>query len=589
MSGPCRRLGRRYGAVVMGLTSLFMLLDLFGPQVLAPELAQDLKLTAVSSGVIVNSATVGMAGSGLLVACFAESFDRKLLIAGALLATALPTLLLAAAAGPVEFAVLRMAEGLSMCTGFAVSIAYIAEEWGPDGNAPAVMAGFIAGNAGCSAFGRLLSGTVAEYAGWRSAFLVLGVLNLIGSLFLFIALPKSQNHRPSPLTREALRAIRDHLRDPRLQGAYAVGSLILFSFVGTFTYINFVLAQPPFGLPPTTRGLLYLTFAASIVTTPIAGVAVRRLHYRKPLMIGVTVALAGLLATMFQQLLSVLIGMTLIGAGLFFCQAVTTAFTGHIALRFKSAATALYLVAYYVGGTCGAALVGRVFAVWGWPACATAVAAALILLAATAALRWERGDLLLQRRPMDSARSVSPAGSRHFNQRPNLYRRQSARLFRRPIKPPCPLPSVSLRSDAGRLALGRWTARRRPSQPAAAASVVPPGLLSALHAAATVLPFQRATGTEGRSTFILASRAWSPLGGTGTPRRRAIASKNRTLMPCARRTTLRAASSCGHTRQAIWRWVRVGIGLELVIVGVVMSRHLIGSRTSEAVPHRDLR
>jgi MFS transporter, YNFM family, putative membrane transport protein len=32
-----------------------------------------------------------------------------------------------------------------------------------------------------------------------------------------------------------------NLRDPALRAAFAVGFCILFAFIGTFTYINFVL------------------------------------------------------------------------------------------------------------------------------------------------------------------------------------------------------------------------------------------------------------------------------------------------------------------------------------------------------------
>jgi hypothetical protein len=36
-----------------------------------------------------------------------------------------------------------------------------------------------------------------------------------------------------------------HLRDPRLRASFAIGFLILFAFIGTFTYVNFVLVRPP--------------------------------------------------------------------------------------------------------------------------------------------------------------------------------------------------------------------------------------------------------------------------------------------------------------------------------------------------------
>jgi hypothetical protein len=41
-----------------------------------------------------------------------------------------------------------------------------------------------------------------------------------------------------------------HLRNPPLRATFAIGFCILFAFIGTFTYVNFVLAGEPFALRP---------------------------------------------------------------------------------------------------------------------------------------------------------------------------------------------------------------------------------------------------------------------------------------------------------------------------------------------------
>ena len=57
---------------------------------------------------------------------------------------------------------------------------------------------------------------------------------------------------------------------PVLAG-FGVGFCILFAFIGTFTYVNVVLAMPPLSLDMMDVGLVYLVFAPSILTTPFAG------------------------------------------------------------------------------------------------------------------------------------------------------------------------------------------------------------------------------------------------------------------------------------------------------------------------------
>ena len=58
--------------------------------------------------------------------------------------------------------------------------------------------------------------------------------------------------------RAALRTLWHHLHNPRLRAACAVGFCVLFSLVGTFTYVNFLLAAPPFNFSPASLANVFL-------------------------------------------------------------------------------------------------------------------------------------------------------------------------------------------------------------------------------------------------------------------------------------------------------------------------------------------
>jgi predicted MFS family arabinose efflux permease len=64
---------------------------------------------------------------------------------------------------------------------------------------------------------------------------------------------------------------------------------------------------------------------------------------------------------------AIIVGLTLVGVGTFFAQAVATGHVGRIARGDKAAASGLYLSAYYCGGLAGAALIGLLFDSYGWP------------------------------------------------------------------------------------------------------------------------------------------------------------------------------------------------------------------------------
>jgi predicted MFS family arabinose efflux permease len=93
------------------------------------------------------------------------------------------------------------------------------------------------------------------------------------------------------------------------------------------------------------------------------------------------VALLGLVLLLVPSLLSVVLGLTLVGIGTFFAQAVATGHVGRIAKGDKAAASGLYLSSYYCGGLAGAAVIGQLFDRLGWPAAVVGVFASLGLAA----------------------------------------------------------------------------------------------------------------------------------------------------------------------------------------------------------------
>ena len=56
-----------------------------------------------------------------------------------------------------------------------------------------------------------------------------------------------------------------HWRNPRLRAAFGIGFCILFAFIGTFTFVNFVLVRAPLSLGMMDLGFVYFVFLPSVV------------------------------------------------------------------------------------------------------------------------------------------------------------------------------------------------------------------------------------------------------------------------------------------------------------------------------------
>ena len=85
-----------------------------------------------------------------------------------------------------------------------------------------------------------------------------------------------------------------HWRNPALRAAFGIGFCILFAFIGTFTFVNFVLVRPPLSLGRMDLGFVYFVFLPSIVTTLLAGRAVTRFGTRPAIWGALAVAAIGL-------------------------------------------------------------------------------------------------------------------------------------------------------------------------------------------------------------------------------------------------------------------------------------------------------
>jgi predicted MFS family arabinose efflux permease len=164
-----------------------------------------------------------------------------------------------------------------------------------------------------------------------------------------------------------------HLRDARLLTAFGIGFCILFAFIGTFTYVNFVLVAPPLGLDQMSLGFVYFVFLPSIVTTLLAGRAVRAFGASPTLWAALAVAGSGLPLLVLGTLWGVLVGLTLVGVGTFFAQATATGFVGTSAGPDRGSASGLYLAAYFGGGLVGSAVLGAIFDRFGWTACVVGI------------------------------------------------------------------------------------------------------------------------------------------------------------------------------------------------------------------------
>jgi predicted MFS family arabinose efflux permease len=317
-----------------------------------------------------------MAVAGLAIAHFSRRIDRRLGIVVALALLAIPTAFLAVAPDLETFTALRIAQGLCMSSAFALTLSYLGEQCSA-ADAAGAFAGYITGNVAANLVGRLMSAALVDHLGLAANFYAFAALNFAGAVLAWFYLGRTMTPAAAGAARSPFSIWAEHLRNRPLRATFAIGFCILFAFIGTFTYVNFVLVRPPLALGMMALGFVYFVFLPSVLTTPLAGRAVQRFGTRPTFWGAIAVAGAGLPLLLAPSLAPVLGGMALVAVGTFFAQATATGFVGRAATADRGSASGIYLACYFFGGLIGTAVLGQLFDRFGWAACVAGIGVAL--------------------------------------------------------------------------------------------------------------------------------------------------------------------------------------------------------------------
>jgi predicted MFS family arabinose efflux permease len=381
-ASPSRGIAR---TAIIALTAFLTLVDLFATQALLPTLARVYAVSPSAMGVAVNACTLGMAISSLAIALAGRRIDHRCGILLSLALLAVPTALLSVAPNLFIFAGLRIVQGLFMASAFALTLAYLGEHVSARNSAGA-FAAYVTGNVASNLFGRLFSSAIADHLGLTANFSLFALLNLSGAVLVYFTVARATPMATVEGPGQARFAVwADLLRNRPLLSCFGIGFCILFAFIGTFTYVNFVLVEAPFELGMMSLGLVYFVFLPSIVTTPLGGRAVARFGTRATLWGALGIAGVGLPLLLASTLAAVVAGLALVGIGTFLAQAAATSFVSRAATTDRGAASGMYLACYFLGGLAGSAILGQLYVQSGWAACVVGIGGALAIAAMLAA------------------------------------------------------------------------------------------------------------------------------------------------------------------------------------------------------------
>ncbi|WP_371481128.1 MFS transporter [Kitasatospora sp. NBC_00315] len=370
---------------------------LYSTQGLLPVLSADLALTPGQASWTASAATLGLALGLLPASALSDRYGRTAVMTASVLAASVLALALPFAPDLGTLVVLRIVQGAALAGLPATAMAYLAEEIHPNALASA-MGLYVAGNSIGGMGGRLLSGWTAAAWGWRWGLAASAAFALLAALAFRLLIPAARNFRPAPVDARALaRTVTGHLRNPLLVRLYLLGMLFMAVFGAVYNTVGYRLIAEPFDLPESVAASIFVVYLVGTATSAAAGRLSGRLGRRGALYVAIGVTAAGLLLSLGDSLLATLLGLVLITGGFFAGHATASGSVGRTATHGRAQASALYLIAYYLGNSLGGTVGADAYHAVGWDGAAVVgltamtLAAGVTLYATRQAVRARRG------------------------------------------------------------------------------------------------------------------------------------------------------------------------------------------------------
>jgi YNFM family putative membrane transporter len=378
-----------YRRLAVAINGFCTFLNLYSPQALLPELSREFGATAAEISTIMTASTLAVALTAPVTGAIADTFGRKRVIAFALFAVSVPTVMLTLAHDVHTIAVWRFIQGLFMPAIFAVTVAYIGDEW-PTNEVAGVTGVYVTGSSIGGFAGRIVPGALADLVGWRFAFLVLAAMTLVAALAILFMLPRERRFvRSEGLAASGAQMLR-HLRNPQLIATFAIGFGTLFNFIAAFTYVSFHLAAPPYNFSSTWLGALFFTYLGGTAMTPWTGRLIARYGRRNFVLRVIAIWIAGALLLLAPELPLIIAGLVVCATCGMLCQSVSTGYIAVSAKQGRSSAVGLYVTCFYIGGSVGAFLPGLTWTSLGWPGAVAMAIAVQIMMAGVVFFFWTR-------------------------------------------------------------------------------------------------------------------------------------------------------------------------------------------------------
>lgn len=351
--------------MVLGLAGFTVMADNWVVSPILPAIAGDVHQDVTRAALLITAYMLPFGIFQLIFGPLADRYGKRQVIKLSMLFFSVATALCAMAVGFSDLMIYRALTGIFAAAVMPISLALIGDLVPMESRQSAIGA-FM----GLSFLGQGLSmaigGSIAYFLNWRGVFAVYAMLAVISTVLMFTVgrkIPSKKNPNAKFFAPYAKLlgtgySLRTYLVVV-LEGMLIIGS---FSYLGAFIENVYHLNYLYIGLIMTGFGV------AAVVGGKLAGKLSARSGRRITLLLGLTFAVLAdtLVATQGDNLVAVVVGVTLLGLGFIFAHSTLLTIATEFAEQARGAAMSLVAFCFMGGGGIGTAIGGKIIAAVGF-------------------------------------------------------------------------------------------------------------------------------------------------------------------------------------------------------------------------------
>jgi MFS transporter, YNFM family, putative membrane transport protein len=324
---------------------------LYTTQPLLPIFAKEFHVSPTVSSLSLSVSTGVMAIVMLLAATVSDRMGKKQIMVISMFFTAVLGLVTAFSPNFITLVIVRFLLGFFISGVPSIAMAYVAEEFNPNGIGK-IMGLYVSGTSLGGMAGRIITSVLTDLFNWRIALTAIGMIALILSIVFWLTLPEPRNSEKKTLDwRTSWGAYKIHIVNKSLMGLVILSFLLMGSFVTLYNYIGFLLAEPPYGLSTTIIGFIFIVYICGTFSSIYMGKKADQYGYSFILKISIGIMMGGALLTLVPSLIGKIMGIAIFTFGFFASHSIASAWVGDCAGDYKVQASSLYLLFYYLGSS----------------------------------------------------------------------------------------------------------------------------------------------------------------------------------------------------------------------------------------------